>query len=249
MMLSNMVALVTGGSRGIGRAVCLKLASMGATVGINYVANPKAAEETLALVESTGGKGFLSRFDVADSEAVQAGIKDILDAHGQIDILVNNAGITRDGLMARMKEDDWDSVLDTNLKGAFLCSKAVMRSMMKKRWGRIINVSSVVGFVGNSGQVNYAAAKAGMIGLTKSMARELAGRNITVNGVAPGYIITDMTDGLSEEVQEALKGQIPMGVLGTPADVAAAVGFLASPDSQYMTGQTLHVNGGMYMGH
>ena len=249
MMLSNMVALVTGGSRGIGRAVCLKLASMGATVGINYVANPKAAEETLALVESTGGKGFLSRFDVADSEAVQAGIKDILDAHGQIDILVNNAGITRDGLMARMKEDDWDSVLDTNLKGAFLCSKAVMRTMMKKRWGRIINVSSVVGFVGNSGQVNYAAAKAGMIGLTKSMARELAGRNITVNGVAPGYIVTDMTDGLSEEVQEALKGQIPMGVLGTPADVAAAVGFLASPDSQYMTGQTLHVNGGMYMGH
>ena len=249
MTLSNMVALVTGGSRGIGRAVCLKLASMGATVGINYVANPKAAEETLALVESTGGKGFLSRFDVADSEAVQGGIKDILDAQGQIDILVNNAGITRDGLMARMKEDDWDSVLDTNLKGAFLCSKAVMRTMMKKRWGRIINVSSVVGFVGNSGQVNYAAAKAGMIGLTKSMARELAGRNITVNGVAPGYIVTDMTDGLSEEVQEALKGQIPMGVLGTPADVAAAVGFLASPDSQYMTGQTLHVNGGMYMGH
>ncbi len=249
MTLDNMIALVTGGSRGIGRAICLKLASMGATVGINYVANPKAAEETLAQVDAAGGKGFLARFDVADSEAVLAGIKDILDAHGQIDILVNNAGITRDGLMARMKEDDWDSVLNTNLKGAFLCSKAVMRTMMKKRWGRIINISSVVGFVGNSGQVNYAAAKAGMIGLTKSMARELAGRNITVNGVAPGYIVTDMTDGLSEEVQEALKGQIPMGVLGKPADVAAAVGFLASPDSQYMTGQTLHVNGGMYMGH
>ena len=249
MTLDNKIALVTGGSRGIGRAICLKLASMGATVGINYVANPKAAEETLAQVEAAGGKGFLCRFDVADPEAVQAGIKDILDAHGQIDILVNNAGITRDGLMARMKEDDWDSVLNTNLKGAFLCSKAVMRTMMKKRWGRIINVSSVVGFVGNSGQVNYAAAKAGMTGLTKSIARELAGRNITVNGVAPGYIVTDMTEGLAEEVQEALKGQIPMGVLGTPADVAAAVGFLASPDSQYMTGQTLHVNGGMYMGH
>ncbi len=249
MTLDNKIALVTGGSRGIGRAICLKLASMGATVGINYVANPKAAEETLAQVEAAGGKGFLCRFDVADPEAVQAGIKDVLDAHGQIDILVNNAGITRDGLMARMKEDDWDSVLNTNLKGAFLCSKAVMRTMMKKRWGRIINVSSVVGFVGNSGQVNYAAAKAGMTGLTKSIARELAGRNITVNGVAPGYIVTDMTEGLAEEVQEALKGQIPMGVLGTPADVAAAVGFLASPDSQYMTGQTLHVNGGMYMGH
>ena len=163
--------------------------------------------------------------------------------------LVNNAGITRDGLMARMKEDDWDSVLDTNLKGAFLCSKAVIRTMMKKRWGRIINVSSVVGFVGNGGQVNYGAAKAGLTGLTKSMARELAGRNITVNCVAPGYIVTDMTDGLAEDVQEALKAQIPLGTLGTPEDVAASVGFLASADSNYITGQTLHVNGGMYMGH
>ena len=176
-------------------------------------------------------------------------IKEIIAAHGQIDILVNNAGITRDGLMARMKEEDWDSVLDTNLKGAFLCSKAVMRTMMKKRWGRIINVSSVVGFIGNGGQVNYGAAKAGLTGLTKSMARELAGRNITVNCVAPGYIVTDMTDGLTEEVQEALKAQIPLGTLGTPEDVAASVGFLASADSNYITGQTLHVNGGMYMGH
>jgi 3-oxoacyl-[acyl-carrier protein] reductase len=148
-----------------------------------------------------------------------------------------------------MKEEDWDSVLDTNLKGAFLCSKAVMRPMMKKRWGRIINVSSVVGFVGNSGQVNYGAAKAGLVGLTKSIARELAGRNITVNCVAPGYIVTDMTDGLTEDVQEALMAQIPMGLLGTPEDVAGSVAFLASPDSKYITGQTLHVNGGMYMGH
>ena len=249
MRLENLVALVTGGSRGIGRAICVKLASLGAVVGINYVSNPAAAEETLQQITAIGGTGFTVRFDVADAEAVQENIKEIIATHGQVDILVNNAGITRDGLMARMKEDDWDSVLDTNLKGAFLCSKAVMRTMMKKRWGRIINVSSVVGFVGNSGQVNYAAAKAGMTGLTKSIARELAGRNITVNGVAPGYIVTDMTEGLAEEVQEALKGQIPMGVLGTPADVAAAVGFLASPDSQYMTGQTLHVNGGMYMGH
>jgi 3-oxoacyl-[acyl-carrier protein] reductase len=244
-----MIALVTGGSRGIGRAICLKLASLGATVGINYVANPAAADETLRQIEAEGGKGFTVRFDVADMNAVQDQIKEIITKYGQIDILVNNAGITRDGLMARMKEDDWDSVLDTNLKGAFLCSKAVMRSMMKKRWGRIINVSSVVGFVGNGGQVNYSAAKAGLTGLTKSMARELAGRNITVNCVAPGYIVTDMTDGLTEDVQEALKAQIPMGTLGTPADVAGSVGFLVSPDSNYITGQTLHVNGGMYMGH
>jgi len=249
MMLDKMVALVTGGSRGIGRAICQRLASMGAVVGINYVSNPKAAEETLSLIEAHGGKGFTVRFDVADPDSVQENIKEIISTHGQIDILVNNAGITRDGLMARMKEEDWDSVLDTNLKGAFLCSKAVMRSMMKKRWGRIINVSSVVGFVGNSGQVNYGAAKAGLVGLTKSIARELAGRNITVNCIAPGYIVTDMTDGLTEDVQEALKAQIPMGILGTPEDVAGSVAFLASPDSNYITGQTLHVNGGMYMGH
>jgi len=249
MILEKRIALVTGGSRGIGRAVCLKLASMGATVGINYVSNATAAEETLKQVEAIGGKGFMARFDVADAVAVQENIKEIIAVHGKIDILVNNAGITRDGLMARMKEDDWDSVLDTNLKGAFLCSKAVMRAMMKQRWGRIVNVSSVVGFIGNSGQVNYGAAKAGLTGLTKSMARELAGRNITVNCVAPGYIVTEMTDGLTEDVQEALKAQIPMGTLGTPEDVAASVGFLASTDSNYVTGQTLHVNGGMYMGH
>ncbi|WP_319588999.1 3-oxoacyl-[acyl-carrier-protein] reductase [uncultured Desulfobulbus sp.] len=249
MMLEKMIAVVTGGSRGIGRAICVKLASMGAIVGINYVSNPAAAEETLKQIEALGGKGFTVRFDVADGEAVQENFKEIIATHGQIDILINNAGITRDGLMARMKEDDWDSVLDTNLKGAFLCSKAVMRTMMKKRWGRIINVSSVVGFVGNSGQVNYGAAKAGLTGLTKSMARELAGRNITVNCVAPGYIVTDMTDGLTEDVQEALKAQIPLGTLGTPEDVAASVGFLASTGSNYVTGQTLHVNGGMYMGH
>jgi 3-oxoacyl-[acyl-carrier protein] reductase len=249
MILEKMIALVTGGSRGIGRAICQRLAAMGATVGINYVSNPTAADETLKLIEAAGGKGFTVCFDVAESETVQEKIKDIISTHGQIDILVNNAGITRDGLMARMKEEDWDSVLDTNLKGAFLCSKAVMRPMMKKRWGRIINVSSVVGFVGNSGQVNYGAAKAGLVGLTKSIARELAGRNITVNCVAPGYIVTDMTDGLTEDVQEALMAQIPMGLLGTPEDVAGSVAFLASPDSKYITGQTLHVNGGMYMGH
>ncbi len=249
MTMKDTIALVTGGSRGIGRAICLKLASLGATVGINFVANPVAAQETLQQIQALDGKGFLARFDVADAEAVQENIKEFINTYGRIDILVNNAGITRDGLMARMKETDWDSVLDTNLKGAFLCSKAVMRSMMKKRWGRIINVTSVVGFVGNSGQVNYGAAKAGLTGLTKSMARELAGRNITVNCVAPGYIVTDMTEGLAEDVQAALKAQIPLGILGTPEDVAASVGFLASADAGYITGQTLHVNGGMYMGH
>ena len=247
--LDNKIALVTGGSRGIGQEICIRLAAMGATVGINYVSNSAAAEKTLGKVQKQGGKGFVTCFDVSDSSAVQAAIKDINGNHGTIDILVNNAGITRDGLMARMKDSDWDSVLNTNLKGAFTCSKAVMRGMMKNRWGRIINITSVIGFLGNSGQVNYAAAKAGLVGLTKSMARELAPRNITVNCVAPGYIITDMTDGLSEDVQEAIKAQIPLGSLGKPEDVAAAAAFLASADSNYMTGQTLHVNGGMYMGN
>ncbi|NLZ16477.1 MAG: 3-oxoacyl-ACP reductase FabG [Desulfobulbaceae bacterium] len=248
MTAGQRIALVTGGSRGIGRAICVRLAQMGVTVGINYVSNPTAADATLQLVQEAGGQGFLAPFNVADTAAVQEQIKSILDTHGRIDILVNNAGITRDGLMARMKEDDWDSVLDTNLKGAFFCSKAVTRSMMKQKWGRIINIASVVGCVGNSGQANYSAAKAGLIGLTKSMARELASRNITVNCVAPGYIITDMTDALGEDVQLALKEQIPLGVLGTPEDVAAAAAFLAGDESAYITGQTLHVNGGMYMG-
>lgn len=249
MIIQEKVALVSGGSRGIGRAICLQLAAMGAKVGINYVSNPTAAEETLRMLEEAGGQGFLARFNVADSDAVQTGIKDIVAQHGQIDILVNNAGITRDGLMAMMKEQDWDAVLDTNLKGAFLCSKAVIRGMMKKRWGRIVNVTSVVGAAGNGGQVNYAAAKAGLTGLTKSMARELAARNITVNCVAPGYILTDMTSALTNDVQEALKAQIPLGILGRPEDVAASVAFLVSPGADYITGQTLHVNGGMYMGH
>ncbi|MGI6657638.1 MAG: 3-oxoacyl-[acyl-carrier-protein] reductase [Desulfobulbus sp.] len=249
MILQGKTALVTGGSRGIGRAISLRLAAMGAVVGINYVANPAAAEETRSLIEAAGGTCFTVRCDVADADAVQQTVKEIISAHERIDILVNNAGITRDGVTARMKEDDWDQVLDTNLKGAFLCSKAVMRSMMKHRQGRIINISSVVGFVGNGGQANYGAAKAGLTGLTKSLARELAGRNITVNCVAPGYIVTEMTENLPADVQEALLAQIPLGILGTPEDVAAAVAFLASPESAYMTGQTLHVNGGMYMGH
>ncbi|HBI14134.1 MAG TPA: beta-ketoacyl-ACP reductase [Desulfobulbaceae bacterium] len=249
MTLQGKVALVTGGSRGIGQQVCLRLAAMGAMVGINYVSNEAAAKQTLALIEQTGGKGFFAPFDVADSERAQERIREITDAHESVDILVNNAGITRDGLMARMKDAEWDAVLDTNLKGAYICSKAVMKGMMKKRWGRIINMTSVVGFLGNAGQVNYASAKAGLVGLTKSMARELASRSITVNCVAPGYIVTDMTSNLSAEIREALIKQIPLGTLGQPQDVAAAVAFLASPESGYMTGQTLHVNGGMYMGN
>lgn len=249
MTLQGKVALVTGGSRGIGQQVCLRLAAMGALVGINYVSNEAAARETLGLIEQAGGRGFLAPFDVADSEAVQDRIKEITDAREGVDILVNNAGITRDGLMARMKDADWDLVLDTNLKGAYTCSKAAMKGMMKKRWGRIINMTSVIGFLGNAGQVNYASAKAGLVGLTKSMARELASRSITVNCVAPGYIVTDMTSELSAEIQEAIKKQIPLGTLGQPQDVAAAVAFLSSPENGYITGQTLHVNGGMYMGN
>jgi 3-oxoacyl-[acyl-carrier protein] reductase len=249
MILDGKVALVTGGGRGIGRQVCLRLAAMGAMVGINYVSNAGAAEQTRSEILQAGGNAFLAPFDVSDSAAVQEAVKEITASRETIDILVNNAGITRDGLMARMKDDDWDQVLNTNLKSAFVCSKAAMKGMMKKRWGRIINMTSVIGFLGNAGQVNYAAAKAGMVGLTKSMARELASRNVTVNCVAPGYIVTDMTRELSVDIQEAIKAQIPLGTLGQPEDVAAAVAFLASPESGYMTGQTLHVNGGMYMGN
>ncbi|MDD3618408.1 MAG: 3-oxoacyl-[acyl-carrier-protein] reductase [Desulfobulbaceae bacterium] len=248
MTLTGKTALVTGGGRGIGQQVCLRLARMGAVVGINYVRNSSAAEDTLNRIRGEGGTAFLAPFDVADPAAVESGMKDIAAAHEAVDILVNNAGITRDGLMARMKTSDWDQVMDTNLKGAFTCSKAAMKGMMKKRWGRIINMTSVIGFLGNAGQVNYAAAKAGLVGMTRAMARELAGRSITVNCVAPGYIVTDMTSSLTEDIREAIRAQIPLGTLGQPEDVAAAVAFLASPDSGYITGQTLHVNGGMYMG-
>lgn len=243
MSLDGKTAVVTGGSRGIGRAICLRLASLGALVYVNYVSRPDAAEETKKLIEDAGGKAEVIGFNVADTEAVQKALKEI----GPIDILVNNAGITRDGLMARMKEGDWDAVLDTNLKGAFTCSKTAARTMMKSRWGRVINISSVIGFSGNAGQANYAAAKAGLIGFTKSMAREYASRGITVNCVAPGYIVTEMTEKLAEEVQEKIKGEIPMASLGTVEDVAGAVAYLAGDDGRYITGQTLHINGGMYM--
>ncbi|MDP3480156.1 MAG: 3-oxoacyl-[acyl-carrier-protein] reductase [Desulfoprunum sp.] len=247
MNLQGKVAVVTGGSRGIGRAISLRLATMGALVYINYVSRSDAAEETKRLIESAGGNARILAFDVAVPEQIQTAFKQIVDESGRIDVLINNAGITRDGLVARMKEADWDAVLATNLKGAFFCAKAASKPMMKQRWGRIVNISSVIGFTGNAGQVNYAAAKAGLVGITKAMARELASRNITVNSVAPGYILTDMTDALPEEVQEQLKKEIPLGWLGTPEDVAGAVAYLVSDDGRYLTGQTLHVNGGMYM--
>jgi 3-oxoacyl-[acyl-carrier protein] reductase len=245
--LEGKVAVVTGGSRGIGRAICIRLASMGAFVYINYVSRSSAAEETQKIIQDAGNKAEIICFDVAQGDAVQNAFKTILADAGSVDILVNNAGITRDGLMARMKESDWDEVMDTNLKGAFLCAKAASKAMMKKKWGRVINISSVSGVAGNPGQANYSAAKAGLIGLTKSMAREYASRNITVNSVAPGYIVTEMTDLLDEKAQEQLKRDIPLAVLGTTEDVAGAVAYLASEDGRYITGQTLHINGGMYM--
>ncbi len=247
MSLKGKNALVTGGSRGIGRAICVWLAAMGAHVYINYVSNPDAARETQRNIVEAGGIADILQFNVADTEAAQDAIKQLIKDHGSLDILINNAGITRDGLMVRMKEEDWDSVLDTNLKGAFICSKAAVRSMMKKKWGRVVNISSVIAFAGNAGQVNYASAKAGMQGLTKSMAREFAGRNITVNSVAPGYILTDMTRDLAEDIQEKIKAEIPLASLGTPEDVAGAVAYLVSDDGAYVTGNTIHVNGGMYM--
>ncbi|HID03515.1 MAG TPA: 3-oxoacyl-[acyl-carrier-protein] reductase [Desulfobacterales bacterium] len=247
MSLEGKNALVTGGSRGIGRAVSIRLAAMGAHVIINYVSNPDAAKVTEKTIVDAGGTAEILPFNVAIASEVQDAIKQLIKDKGSIDILVNNAGITRDGLMARMKEDDWDAVLDTNLKGSFLCAKAAARSMMKKRWGRIVNISSVIGFAGNAGQVNYASAKAGMQGLTKSMAREFSARNITVNSVAPGYIETDMTRDLPEEIQEKIKAQIPLARLGSTENVAGAVAYLVGEDGSYVTGQTIHVNGGMYM--
>lgn len=247
MTLIGKVAVVTGGGRGIGQAVSLHLARLGAKVVVNYVNRPDPALETVAQIEAAGGVARAVQFDVADCLAVQELMSKIAADEGRLDILVNNAGITRDGLLMKMKEEDWDAVLDTNLKGAFNCIKAVSRVMMKQRGGRIVNISSVIGFTGNAGQVNYASAKAGLIGLTKSVARELASRGITVNAVAPGYIETEMTGGLSEELTTKIMAQIPLARLGNSSDVAAAVAYLASDAAAYVTGQCLHVNGGMYM--
>ncbi|MFC5541285.1 3-oxoacyl-[acyl-carrier-protein] reductase [Ureibacillus sp. FSL W7-1570] len=245
--LEGKTAVVTGASRGIGRAIALELAKEGANVVVNYGGSKEKAEEVVEEILKMGQKAIAVQANVADNESVQNLMKTALDEFGSIDILVNNAGITRDNLLMRMKEDEWDDVIETNLKGVFLCTKAVTRQMMKQRSGRIINIASVVGVTGNAGQANYTAAKAGVIGLTKTTARELASRNILVNAVAPGFITTEMTDALPEDVKNTMLTQIPLGKFGQPEHVAKAVVFLASEDAEYITGQVLHVDGGIAM--
>ncbi|MBB6636635.1 3-oxoacyl-[acyl-carrier-protein] reductase [Cohnella thailandensis] len=245
--LTGKAALVTGASRGIGRAIAIALAEAGADVAVNFAGSEAAAAETAAAVEALGRKAILLQGNVGKAAEFDAIVGKAIEAFGKLDILVNNAGITRDNLIMRMKEEEFDEVIETNLKGVFNGIKAVTRPMMKQRSGRIINISSVVGVLGNAGQANYVAAKAGVIGLTKSAARELASRGITVNAVAPGYIETDMTGKLPQEVREGILSQVPLGRMGKPEDIASAVVYLASDAASYMTGQTIHIDGGMYM--
>ena len=247
MELEGRVAIVTGSSRGIGRAIALELSKRGAVIAVNYAGNAAAARETAAAITDGGGRALAIQADVADQEQVEAMMKQILNEYGRLDILINNAGITRDNLLPRLRESDWDAVLNVNLKGAYNCAKAVMRPMLKARWGRIINISSVVGLIGNAGQANYAAAKAGLIGFTKSLARELGSRSITVNAVAPGYIMTAMTDGLTEENKSKLLAGVPLNRFGNPEEIASAVAFLAGEGAGYITGQVIVVDGGMTM--
>jgi 3-oxoacyl-[acyl-carrier protein] reductase len=245
--LKDKVALVTGASRGIGRSIATTLAGAGALVVINYKSNAAAAEEVVSAITAAEGRAAAIQADISEAAEVERLFRELLDRYGKIDILVNNAGITRDTLLLRMKEEDFDAVLQTNLRGVYLCTKAALRPMTRARGGRIINITSVVGLIGNAGQANYAAAKAGIIGFTKAAAREIASRNITVNAVAPGYIETELTDVLSETVRQAILENIPLGRLGRPQDVADLVCFLASDAASYITGQTLTVDGGMVM--
>ena len=247
MLLDGKIALVTGGSRGIGRAVAIELAKEGATVAINYAGNKAAAEEVQSIITQMGGKAMIIQADVSDEKSAMQMVEEVIAQLGGIDILVNNAGITRDGLFIRMKEEDWNAVINTNLTGIFNCTKVAAKYMMTKRSGRIINMSSVSGIMGNAGQTNYAAAKAGVIGFTKSLAREMASRGITVNAVAPGFIATDMTAAMPEKAQEHVLTSIPLGKMGKPEDIANAVLFLASDKASYITGQVIHVDGGMVM--
>lgn len=245
-MFKDRVAVVTGASRGIGRAIALHFAGQGAKLVLS-ARNAAALDELAKEIQSAGGEALAVAGDVAIAADVERLFSEADKMFGRVDILVNNAGITRDGLLMRMKEEDWDAVMNTNLKGAFLCSRSAAKIMGKQRYGRIINISSVVAEMGNAGQANYCASKAGMIGLTKSSAREMSKRNVTVNAVTPGFIVTDMTAGLSEKVREELQSQIPLGRLGEAEDIAHAVAFLASEAAGYVTGQVLGVNGGMYM--
>ncbi len=245
MNSENKTAVVTGGSRGIGRAICIKLAGMGINIVTCYAHGEEAAQETVRLCREQGVSAEAVRADVAVREDVDMLFEEAKKITGTIDILVNNAGITRDNLMLRMSDDDFNQVIDTNLRGAFYCMRAAVKTMMKKRYGRIVNISSIVGVNGNAGQVNYAASKAGIIGMTKSTAKELGSRNITCNAVAPGFIATDMTSVLSDNVKEQIAASIALNRMGTPEDVANAVGFLVSDDAQYITGQVLCVDGGM----
>ncbi|WP_407267991.1 3-oxoacyl-[acyl-carrier-protein] reductase [Radiobacillus sp. PE A8.2] len=246
-MLKGKTALVTGGSRGIGRAIAIELAKNGANVAINFAGNEVKAQEVVNEIEQIGVKAIKIKANVAEESEVKDMIKTVIEEYGSLDILVNNAGITRDNLLMRMKVEEFDEVIQTNLKGVFLCTKAVTRQMMKQRSGRIINIASVVGVSGNPGQANYVAAKAGVIGLTKTTAKELATRNILVNAIAPGFIETDMTDKLTEEQRSGMLNLIPLAKLGQAEDVARVVRFLASEDANYVTGQTIHVDGGMVM--
>ncbi len=247
MNLEGKTALVTGASRGIGREIALELARQGANVAVNFAGSEVKAGEVVDEIKALGRDAFSVKCNVSNAEEVTEMVKETLNHFGKLDILVNNAGITRDNLIMRMKEEEWDDVLNINLKGVFLCTKAVTRQMMKQRVGRIINIASIVGVSGNPGQANYVAAKAGVIGLTKTTAKELASRNITVNAIAPGFITTDMTDKLPEDVKAEMLKQIPLARLGEPKDIAKLTAFLASDDSSYITGQTLHIDGGMVM--
>ena len=247
MRFEGKVALVTGASRGIGRAIALALAAEGADVAVNYAGSEAAAKEVAAEIEAMGRRAFVIQADIASTEASTAMVDAVVKEFGRVDVLVNNAGITRDGLLMRMKEEDWDAVITTNLKGVFNCTKAAIKYMMKQKSGNIVNISSIVGVMGNAGQANYCAAKAGVIGFTKATAKEVAARGIRVNAIAPGFIKTDMTSVLSEKVVEAMLAGIPLNRLGETEDIAKAVLFLASSDANYITGQTLHVDGGMVM--